>query len=90
VKVGEALVRLLEAYGVEYIFGVPGDTSMPFYDALYDAPGNIRHILARDERSASFMADVYARLTGRIGACLSTLGPGATNMTTGVDRKSVV
>ena len=83
-KVGEALVRLLEAYGVEYIFGVPGDTSMPFYDALYDAPGNIRHILARDERSASFMADVYARLSHKPGVCEGPSGAGATYLLPGV------
>jgi len=84
VKVGEAMVRLLEAYGVEYIFGVPGDTSMPFYDALYDAPGNIRHILARDERSASFMADVYARLSYKPGVCEGPSGGGATYILPGV------
>jgi acetolactate synthase-1/2/3 large subunit len=84
VKVGEALVRLLEAHGVEYVFGVPGDTSMPFYDALYDAPGNIRHILARDERSASFMADVYARLSYKPGVCEGPSGAGATYILPGV------
>jgi len=84
VKVGEALVRLLEAYGVQYIFGVPGDTSMPFYDALYDAPGNIRHILTRDERSASFMADVYARLSYKPGVCEGPSGGGATYILPGV------
>jgi acetolactate synthase-1/2/3 large subunit len=84
VKVGEALVRLLEAYGVQYVFGVPGDTSMPFYDALYDAPGKLRHILARDERSASFMADVYARLSYKPGVCEGPSGGGATYILPGV------
>lgn len=83
-KVAEAIVRLLEAYGVEYIFGVPGDTSMPLYDALYDAPGSIRHILARDERSASFMADVYARLSSRPAVCEGPSGAGATYILPGV------
>ena len=83
-KVGEAIVRLLEAYGVEYIFGVPGDTSMPFYDALYDAPGSIKHVLARDERSASFMADVYARLSYKPGICEGPSGAGATYIVPGV------
>ena len=83
-KVAEAIVRLLEAYGVEYIFGVPGDTSMPFYDALYDAPGDLRHILARDERSASFMADVYARLSFKPGVCEGPSGGGATYIVPGV------
>jgi acetolactate synthase-1/2/3 large subunit len=84
VKVAEAIVRLLEAYGVEYIFGVPGDTSMPFYDALYDAPGDVKHILARDERSASFMADVYARLSFKPGVCEGPSGGGATYIVPGV------
>jgi acetolactate synthase-1/2/3 large subunit len=84
VKVAEAIVRLLEAYGVEYIFGVPGDTTMPLYDALYDAPGAIRHILARDERSASFMADVYARLSSRPGVAEGPSGAGATYILPGV------
>jgi acetolactate synthase-1/2/3 large subunit len=84
VKAAEAIVRLLEAYGVEYIFGVPGDTSMPFYDALYDAPSGIKHILARDERSASFMADVYARLSHKPGICEGPSGGGATYILPGV------
>jgi len=84
VKVAEAIVRLLEAYGVEYIFGVPGDTGMPLYDALYDAPGDIKHILARDERSASFMADVYARLSYKPGVCEGPSGAGATYIVPGV------
>jgi acetolactate synthase-1/2/3 large subunit len=84
VKVGEAIVRLLEAYGVQYIFGVPGDTSIPLYDALYDAPGNMKHILARDERSASFMADVYARLSYKPGVCEGPSGGGATYILPGV------
>jgi acetolactate synthase-1/2/3 large subunit len=84
VKAAEAIVRLLEAYGVEYIFGVPGDTSMPFYDALYDAPSGIKHILARDERSASFMADVYARLSHKPGVCEGPSGAGATYILPGV------
>ncbi len=83
-KVGEAIVRLLEANGVQYVFGVPGDTSMPFYDALYDAPGSIKHILTRDERSASFMADVYARLSYKPGVCEGPSGAGATYILPGV------
>ncbi len=83
-KVAEAIVRLLEVYDVEYIFGVPGDTSMPMYDALYDAPAGIKHILARDERSASFMADVYARLSFKPGICEGPSGGGATYILPGV------
>jgi len=84
VKVAEAIVRLLEAHGVQYVFGVPGDTSMPLYDALYDAPAGLRHILARDERSASFMADVYARLSYKPGVCEGPSGAGATYLLPGV------
>ncbi|HEA65248.1 MAG TPA: hypothetical protein ENI07_00255 [Desulfobacterales bacterium] len=61
----QAVVEMLLAYGVECVFGVPGDTSLHLYDALYDASPRIRHVLARDERSAAFMADAYARLTHR-------------------------
>lgn len=83
-KVGEVIVRLLQAYDVKYIFGVPGDTSMPFYDALYDAALGTTHILTRDERSASFMADVYARLSYRPGVCEGPSGAGATYLLPGV------
>ena len=73
----EAVVEMLVAYGVEVIFGVPGDTSLPLYDALYKASPKIRHILARDERSAVFMADTYARLTHKPAVCECPSGAGA-------------
>ena len=73
----QAVVEMLLAYGVEYVFGVPGDTSLPLYDALYDASPRIRHVLARDERSAAFMADAYARLTHRPAVCECPSGAGA-------------
>ena len=63
----QVLVELLKEYGVEHIFGVPGDTTMVLYDAFYAARGEITHIMARDERSAAFMADAYARLTYKPG-----------------------
>jgi acetolactate synthase-1/2/3 large subunit len=72
-----ALVEMLQAYQVEYVFGVPGDTSIPFYDALHAARDSVRHIMTRDERGASYMADVYARLTGRPGVCEAPSGAGA-------------
>src|SRR5215216_8091125 len=65
----EIVVAMLKAYGVEYIFGVPGDTTMPLYDALHAARGEIRHVMARDERSASFIADAYARLAYKPAVC---------------------
>lgn len=73
----QALVEVLMAYGVEVVFGVPGDTSLPLYDALYKASPKIRHILARDERSAVFMADTYARLTHKPAVCECPSGAGA-------------
>lgn len=71
-----ALVEMLKAYDVDVIFGVPGDTSIPFYEALYDAQPSIRHVMARDERSASFMADAYARLSHKPGLCECPSGAG--------------
>ena len=79
-----ALVDVLVRSGVEHIFGLPGDTGMAFYDALRDARGSIEHVMTRDERSASFMADVYARVSGRIGVCEGPSGGGATYILPGV------
>jgi acetolactate synthase I/II/III large subunit len=78
------LVELLKEYGVEHIFGVPGDTSMPLYGALYAARDEITHIMARDERSAAFMADAYARLTHKPGITEAPSGGGATYVIPGV------
>jgi acetolactate synthase-1/2/3 large subunit len=78
----QLLVKCLENEGVEYIFGVPGEENLDLMDALLDS--SIRFITTRHEQGAAFMADVYGRLTGNAGVCLSTLGPGATNLVTGV------
>ena len=78
----DLLVSCLENEGVEYIFGVPGEETLDLTDALADS--RIKFVLARHEGGASFMADVYGRLTARPGVCLATLGPGATNLLTGV------
>ena len=80
----EAMVKLLEANGVEYIFGLCGDTSLPFYDALYTLDHKIKHILTRDERHASYLAEAYARVTGKIGICEGPSGGGATYIIPGV------
>jgi acetolactate synthase I/II/III large subunit len=80
----QALVRMLIEYKVDVIFGVPGDTSLAFYEALYDASDRIRHVLARDERSATFMADAYARLSHRPGFCECPSGAGALYSVPGV------
>jgi len=78
----ELLVRCLENEDVPYIFGLPGEENIHVMDALLDS--EIRFVTTRHEQGAAFMADVYGRLTGRAGVCLSTLGPGATNLVTGV------
>ncbi len=78
----ELLVRCLENEGVEYIFGLPGEENLQLLQALKHSP--IQFITTRHEQGAAFMADVYGRLTGKAGVCLSTLGPGATNLMTGV------
>lgn len=72
----QILVEMLKAYRVEWVFGVPGDTSLPLYEALHSAFPAIRHILARDERSATFMADAYARLAHKPGLCECPSGAG--------------
>ena len=77
---GQALVRSLEAHGVTTVFGIPGTHTLAAYDALLDSP--IRHITARHEQGAGFMADGYARASGQVGVCLSTTGPGALNTLT--------
>ncbi len=87
------LVNCLENEGVEYIFGIPGEENIAVMDALLGS--RIRFVTTRHEQGAAFMADVYGRLTGRAGVCMATLGPGATNLITGVadanmDRAPVV
>ncbi|MDT4330132.1 thiamine pyrophosphate-binding protein [Methylomonas sp. MED-D] len=84
--IADLLVAYLEQMGVEYVFGVPGGAIEPLYNAIARSSrrGGIRHVLARHEAGAAFMADGYARETGKIGVCCSTSGPGATNLITGV------
>src|SRR5262249_27894106 len=81
-KGAEIFIKALEAEGVDTIFGYPGGAIMPVYDSLYDS--NLKHILVRHEQSAALAADAYARVTGKVGVCLSTSGPGATNLITGI------
>lgn len=80
----EAMVRMLDAYQVRHIFGLCGDTSLPFYDALYRLDHNIEHILTRDERNAAYMADGYARVTKKVGVCEGPSGGGATYILPGL------
>jgi acetolactate synthase-1/2/3 large subunit len=86
IEVADLLVAYLEQIGIEYVFGVPGGAIEPLYNALARSGrrGGIRAVLARHEAGAAFMADGYARETGKIGVCCSTSGPGATNLITGV------
>ncbi len=81
-KAAQLFVRCLENEGVQYVFGIPGEENLDIMDGLLDS--SIRFITVRHEQGAAFMADVYGRLTGKAGVCLSTLGPGATNLLTGV------
>jgi len=83
VNAAELLVRCLENEGVRYVFGIPGEETLALNDAL-DRSEKIQFILTRHEQAAAFMADVYGRLTSYPGVCLATLGPGATNLLTGV------
>ena len=92
-KASDLFIRCLETEGVERIFGVPGEENADFMISLIDSP--IEFVLCRHEQAAAFMADTYGRLTGKAGVCLGTLGPGVTNLLTGLadanmDRAPVV
>ncbi len=80
----EALMQSLEHEGVETIFGYPGGSIMPVFDALYDHRNTLNHILVRHEQGATHAAQGYARVSGKVGVCLVTSGPGATNTITGI------
>lgn len=80
----EALMRSLEHQGVNTIFGYPGGSIMPVFDALYDHRDTLNHILVRHEQGAAHAAQGYARVSGKVGVCLVTSGPGATNTITGI------
>ncbi|EEE35646.1 acetolactate synthase large subunit (TPP dependent) [Rhodobacteraceae bacterium KLH11] len=80
----EAMVRMLQAHGVTHMFGLCGDTTLPFYDAMARMDHGIQHILTRDERHAAYMADGYARVTGKPGVCEGPSGGGATYILPGV------
>lgn len=82
ITAAEALVRCLEDEKIEVVFGIPGGAIVPVYDALYHS--RIKHVLVRHEQGAVHAADGYARATGRVGVCMATSGPGATNLVTGI------
>ena len=81
-KASDLFIKALENENVKFIFGLPGEENIDLLDSI--SRSNIRFILTRHEQGAAFMADAYGRITGHPGVCLSTLGPGATNLLTGV------
>ncbi len=81
-KGSELLIAELEAQGVEVLFGYPGGAIMPVYDALVGS--SMKHVLVRHEQGASLAANGYARVSGKVGVCMATSGPGATNLVTGI------
>ena len=85
----EALVRMLQQFGVKHVFGLCGDTSLPLYDAFARLDHGITHVLTRDERSAAYMADGYARISGKPGICDGPSGGGATYILPGVVEAKV-
>ena len=80
----DAMVRMLEAHGVRHVFGLCGDTTLPLYDSFHQLDHGITHLLTRDERHAAYMADGYARVTGRVGVCEGPSGGGATYILPGI------
>ena len=80
----EVIIECLLEEGVDTVFGYPGGQVIPLYDAIYEYKGRIRHILTAHEQGASHAADGYARSTGKVGVCIATSGPGATNLVTGL------
>ncbi|HYO55833.1 MAG TPA: thiamine pyrophosphate-binding protein, partial [Archangium sp.] len=78
----EIVWDVLASEGVEVVFGYPGGAIMPIYDAMYQH--SVRHVLVRHEQGAAHMADGYARASGKVGVCMATSGPGATNLVTGI------
>ncbi|WP_434631582.1 biosynthetic-type acetolactate synthase large subunit [Thermoanaerobacterium thermosaccharolyticum] len=81
-KGSQVIIEVLKEQDVDTIFGIPGGSVIPLYDALYDS--DLKHILATHEQMAAHMADGYARVTGKVGVCIATSGPGATNLVTGI------
>lgn len=80
----DAFVRMLQLHDVQHVFGLCGDTSLPLYDAFYRLDHGVKHVLCRDERSAAYMADAYARVTGKVGVCEGPSGGGATYILPGL------
>lgn len=81
---GDLLAHLLLEHRVRHVFGVPGGQTLALYDAILDLDPTLRHVLVRDERTAGYAADAYARLTGRVGVCDATVGPGTAKLPSGL------
>ncbi len=81
-KGSRAIIQSLTDQGVDVVFGYPGGVLLPLYDEIYDS--DLRHILVRHEQCAAHAADGYARASGKVGVCIGTSGPGATNLITGI------
>ena len=79
----QSLIRALEHAGVDTVFGIPGGAILPAYDPLFDSK-QIRHILVRHEQGAGHAAEGYAMVSGKVGVCMATSGPGATNLVTAI------
>ena len=77
----KAILEQLKLHGVQVMFGYPGGAVIPLYDAIYEEE-DIRHVLVRHEQGAGHMAEGYAKVTGKVGVCIATSGPGATNLVT--------
>src|SRR5688572_20577235 len=82
-KGGKALLEQLKLHGVQVMFGYPGGAVIPLYDCIYEEE-EIRHVLVRHEQGAGHMAEGYAKVTGKVGVCIATSGPGATNLVTAI------
>src|SRR5687768_13653113 len=82
-KASKALLEQLKLHGVQVMFGYPGGAVIPLYDAIYEEE-DIRHVLVRHEQDAGHMAEGYAKVTGKVGVCIATSGPGATNLVTAI------
>src|SRR6267142_4991308 len=82
IKGADIVLQCLRAEGVDLVFGYPGGAIMPLYDALEGS--GVRHILTRHEQGGSFAAEGYARVTGKVGVCMATSGPGATNLVSAI------
>lgn len=84
IRGAEIVIKSLVSENCDYIFGYPGGAIMPVYDALYDYADQIKHVLTRHEQGAIHAAQGYARVSGKVGVCMATSGPGATNLITGI------